>query len=486
MSNLGIDWQHVLGPICDSNTSFSIDEIEAVEQALQNYPDRAVRLSSPDIELPFENSIVPWFALGRYVDLGKVRPGGFLHYAAGDYYIQDAGSMLALALLDTKPGQSICDTCAAPGGKSTGALEQLQGEGYLVANEVIGSRLSVLGLSLARSRFGNYLVTNLEVTELCSAASGKFDRVIVDAPCSGQSMLVRGKQSMTSFSATQIEHNRARQSQIIENASRLVIPGGKMIYSTCTFSFDENEGILIEFLEKHPEWKLVEHPDLANWQSPALPGSYRLWPHRDRCAGAFAAALQLDQQATRENADHGNHSTAKRIVQKPPRRQNQKKNPPGVKPPSVWQLSSFDTESLEWLAPESRQLLKSKPESLWQRGDRLHLMPEEAGATLIAQAVGGLPFAELRNQRPEPHFAAGVKDDPRCTPAQSIALSDNEAIHYIAGQSLHLSGSREEWGVEGWVHITWQGRSLGWGKVANHTLKNHFPKPLRQANLSIE
>lgn len=239
-----INWPYVLGPLLTS-ANFDAVELADLETAIGQYSSRAVRIHpSTQAALPFETEPIPWFDRGRWLNDSQCRPGAFLNYAAGDYYIQDAGSMLALALCDAKPGQWICDTCAAPGGKSSGLLEALGGSGLVVSNEVIRSRLEILELTNARTGHSNYVVVNAEVENLADMCSDVFDCVVVDAPCTGQSMLARGKQSLAAFSAKQIQHSAARQQRILRAAAELVKPGGRLVYSTCTFAFAENEEMI--------------------------------------------------------------------------------------------------------------------------------------------------------------------------------------------------------------------------------------------------
>ncbi len=295
-----INWPFVLGPILSTESeepknrgTLTPSEVVELERSIDQYSPRAVRLlpTVRPADLPFASEPIPWFERGRWLTDSQCRPGAFLHYAAGDYYIQDAGSMLALALCDIQPGQWVCDTCAAPGGKSSAVLESLGGTGLVVANEVIRSRLEILELTLARTGNSNYVVFNSEVEPLANLCMDLFDCVIVDAPCTGQSMVARGKQSLASFSAKQIEHSAARQQRILRAAGELVKSGGRLVYSTCTFAFAENEAIIAFFRSEHPDWTPLQVPKLSPWASPGQEGCYRLWPHRDRCAGAFAAAL---------------------------------------------------------------------------------------------------------------------------------------------------------------------------------------------------
>ena len=366
MNTDSIDWQAVLGPEIFGSMGSELPELQA---GVLGHSPRAIRLTRAvdPVGLPFATSQVPWFSNGRYVAEPNVRPGQFLQHAAGDYYVQDAGSMLALALCDVQPGQIVCDACAAPGGKSTGLLEQLDGCGALVANEVTMSRLAPLRLALARSGMCNYLLTNHELGRLAELYGSSFHCVLVDAPCTGQSMVVRGKQSMSAFLESQICHSSARQRKIIEATAKLVKPGGRMVYSTCTFSWAENEQIIREFLATHPGWKILRFPELHAWECSHEPGCYRLWPHRDRAAGAFAAALQkLEEPRDACSPIHSRFASPR------------------------WRPLSRSCTVPAWLTA-------AEADSLYRYEEEVHRFPSGIDSDWIANSRAGSPVAQLKS-----------------------------------------------------------------------------------------
>jgi len=471
-----IDWQLVLGPLAESCPAA---EWEQLSQATTQHPQRAIRLHprrSID-ELPFEVEAVPWCQQGYFLKSADIRPGEFLHFAAGDYYIQDAGSMLPLAISEITPGQWVCDTCASPGGKSTGALEQLNGTGLLVANEVIGSRLAILQLALARAGYGNYLVTNLDVDRLTGHMAGRFDCVLVDAPCTGQSMVVRGKQSLASYSATQIEHSSARQRRIIRAAAELVKPGGRLVYSTCTFSFAENEQIVQELAEEQARWQFKRFEHLQAWETPNFEGCYRLWPHRDGCAGAFAAALvcthdrsiPADDNAGRADDNPGQTGWAAGRVHA-----TQGHSSPG--PKRIWTELAERPAGLEWLEEQTLAAVDNPPEVWSARGEQLHRFAADLPAEWLVVANGGVPVAERKGERLEPLYGSAVLQRPDLKHRLRIELEDLDAARYVAGEAIRFSSAES-----GWCLVCWRGRPLAWGKLAGGILKNHYPKAMRQA-----
>ena len=272
-------------------------EVDAFRAAIQQHSPRAIRIRSDrQSSLDSFNSLeaVPWYAPGRLVRSQQGRPSQSLHYAAADYYIQDAGSMLALALLDAQPHEVICDLCAAPGGKASGIGERLDEGGFLLANEPIASRIAILRFAMARTGNPRYAVTQQDPALIASRFAGCFDAVLVDAPCSGQAMVAKGKRDDNAFDQRQIEHSARRQRRILLEACKLLRVGGRLIYSTCTFAVEENEMQLRFLREQFPDaWEPIDSPGLRPWASRIEPGCYRVWPHRDPTSGAFAGGLKL-------------------------------------------------------------------------------------------------------------------------------------------------------------------------------------------------
>ncbi|MBL7182647.1 MAG: RsmB/NOP family class I SAM-dependent RNA methyltransferase, partial [Pirellulales bacterium] len=279
------------------------DEQVVLAEALRARPPKAVRVRLPQAHgpasdgfLPFSSEPVPWYSAGFFCNETH-QPGRFLEHAAGAYFIQDAGSMLALRLLDVQPHEWVADVCAAPGGKASAILEKVgPGSGFLLANEPIRGRVPALEFNLARVGFPRYCVTSKDPERLDLQWAQQFDAVLVDAPCTGQMLVGRGRQSFAAFSDSQVTHSAARQQRIVSAAAQLVRPGGRLVYSTCTFAPAENEDVIETFLTTHDGWCVETVSELQQWQTPRSPGGYRLYPHRDRCAGAYAVRLRLTEK----------------------------------------------------------------------------------------------------------------------------------------------------------------------------------------------
>lgn len=459
-----LNWQSILGPILSSARLTAV-ELSELTEAVCGHARRAVRLL-PGVDpatLPFATQPVPWLERGRWLVDSNCRPGSFLEYAVGQYYIQDAASMLALALCQPQPGDWICDLCAAPGGKATGLLEQLKGCGLLVANEVIRSRLELLELALARAGRPNYMVTNMEVEPFTAHFSGAFNCVMVDAPCTGQTMVGRGKQTLSAFSERQMEHSAARQQRILQAAAELVRPGGRLVYSTCTFSYAENERLIAWFRQQYPDWCPIQLPELQTWSSPEHPGCYRLWPHRDGCSGGFAAGLLRPDETRPFSVSH-----ASRTERKPPSRV-------GAPAGKQFDACKIAAREIPWLQFQST----TDGLQLLRRQHELHYFDQQLPASWIDVAHAGVVIAEERGQAWHPCYASSVVEVGDWRSSGQIELDDAQAIAFCEGSAVRLDSSREL--PAAWMVARWMQRPLSWGKLVDGVLKNHLPKLLRKS-----
>lgn len=456
-----------LGPLADLFTAADLEDLSC---AIEQHGYRCVRPRVSLDQLPFKTQPVPWTTLGRFLIDNQIRPGSFLQFAAGDYAVQDAASLLPLTLMQLQPGQSVIDCCAAPGGKSAAILEQLDGTGLLVSNEVIASRIDTLQLTLARTGYINYMLTHQPIDRLTDAMSDQFDCVLVDAPCSGQSLVGRGKQSLSAFSEHQVNHCAARQQTILESAIQLVRPGGRLVYSTCTFAYAENEAIVSWLRDRLPGWQPVVLDELSRWQTPSHAGCYRLWPHRDHCAGGFAAALIRPEAATKflpVSASSPGHSPSYSSPQASRRA------------PRAWQAAP-DTKFLSDFITSTSSVLTSN--RLFAQQHQLSYFDQSIPDEWISLAHVGIEVAAEFGQHWQPAYPIAVlntRSRALIEPQQLTSLSDQEALTYFTGTSIHRGGST------GWQVVTWRDRALGWSKQVGTQLKNHLPKPLRQPNLKL-
>jgi 16S rRNA C967 or C1407 C5-methylase (RsmB/RsmF family)/NOL1/NOP2/fmu family ribosome biogenesis protein len=410
-------------------------------------------------EIPFSVDPVPWFEAGRFAK-ETAQPGRYLQHAAGAYFVQDAGSMLALKLLAAQPHEVIADVCAAPGGKATSILETVgPGTGFLLANEPIRGRMAALQWTLGRVGFSRYATCQYDVEQLAERLAGCFDKVLVDAPCSGQTLVGRGKQSTSAFEGSQVQHSAARQKRIILAAAQLVRPGGRLVYSTCTFATEENEQVAQFLIDEDNRWKVVEVAELQEWASQIDPGGYRLWPEKDRCAGAYAICLELSK-ADAEIQDALSISDQNLSI---PSYSSLKKS--GTASGVGGRLPSEVGDVLE-LAGGLENFASIGAGRQWFG------IPSDAPDWLEQIHFSGSEIAYQPAKVWLPAHALGLRRESSWQARSSIELDDSEAQRYLQGLTLE---AREP----GWSVVHWQGHPLGWIHSNLQRANNSLPQAAR-------
>ena len=344
--------------------------------------------------------------------------------------------MAPVALLDPQPGERVCDLCAAPGGKSTQIAGRMGGEGFLLCNEWSPKRAKILSRNIERMGVSNALVTNENVENLAKRFAGFFDRVLVDAPCSGEGMFRKEEAAVTDWSQETVEMCARRQAEILNSAAKLVRPGGRLVYSTCTFAPEEDEGAVAAFLESHPDFspEILETP----WFAPVENGGHRMWPHKLLGEGHFAAVLRKNEGEEGDPPISG-----------------------GEKLPKEW---------LSFAKEMGIQLPEGKAVSF---GQNLFWAPAEMPDIQKLKVLRpGLELGEVKKGRFEPAHALALwlKD---CANVQSYGADSEEMKAYIHGEVV----SSEK---KGWCLVQADGYSIGWGKGDGRVLKNHYPKGLRR------
>ena len=414
------------------------EEYEAFLQSLERPRAVALRfnpLKGEKPDLPFVGESVPWENQGYYYDPDS-RPGLHVYHEAGVYYLQEASAMSAVALLDPKPYERVCDLCAAPGGKTTQIAGRMQGDGFLLCNEYSPKRAKILSRNIERLGVANALVTNETVENLAERLEGFFDRVLVDAPCSGEGMFRKEEAAVTDWSQETVEMCARRQADILDSAAKLLKSGGRLVYSTCTFAPEENELAVEAFLERHPEFT-PEYVD-APWFTPAGVGMFRLWPHKLLGEGHFAAVL-------RKNA--GKEEDVDLLS--------------GTKLPKEW--TDFAKE-LGIRLPDGKAVMF---------GQNLYWAPEDMPELKKLKVLRpGLELGEVKKGRFEPAHALALwlKD---CKNTESYAPDSAEMATYIHGDVVPSN-------KKGWCLVKAGDYSIGWGKGDGRVLKNHYPKGLRR------
>ena len=251
-------------------------------------------------QAPFALRQIPWVKEGYFYGEGDI-PARHPYYAAGLYYLQEPSAMTPASRLPVEPGERVLDLCAAPGGKATALGAALGGQGLLVANDISNSRARALLRNLELFGISNAFVTSETPAKLAEVFPGFFDKILVDAPCSGEGMFRKDPAVMKTWEAGRPEYFAGLQREIVRQAVRMLRPGGKMLYSTCTFSREENEGTISWLLKEFPEMELLPmegyegfdggRPQWGDGNS-ALTRCVRIWPHKMDGEGHFLALLE--------------------------------------------------------------------------------------------------------------------------------------------------------------------------------------------------
>jgi len=408
------------------------------------------------------------YVAGGFIVSGEAQAGKHPYHHAGAYYMQDPGAMSAVAAVPDEfwdvDSLKILDLCAAPGGKTTqlAALCAKKG-GVVLSNEYVTARSKILAGNVERMGLRNVAVTNLDSKFIAEWYPNFFDLVVVDAPCSGEGMYRKNDNALSEWSLENVEMCATRQKEIIENAAKNVAAGGYLLYSTCTYSTEENEGVVAEFLDAHPDFKLCEcnkkvssHTadgiDVSGGKHPELAFCRRFYPHVCRGEGQFVALLKLE--------DEGERTEGKDFFKEP------------------------DKKDMEAAQAFAKETLGRKLEGICVVGGNLAVF-EHRGKLHLPQrglVAAGVTLGECRKGRIIPHhhyFTAYGNEllSKYCTEADSEAV-----LHYIAGEEIdipaELSGYTALLFKVGDSEIT-----LGGGKAVGGRLKNYYPKGLRQLNL---
>lgn len=394
----------------------------------------------------FLSKKVPWTENGYYYK-EEDRPGKHPFHEAGVYYIQEASAMASAVYLDAQPGERVLDLCAAPGGKSTQIADAMQGKGLLVSNEINPSRAKSLSENIERMGIKNALVVSHEPAFLAQRFPEYFDRILVDAPCSGEGMFRKNEETVREWSCENVLMCAQRQAEILENAAVMLRPGGRMVYSTCTFSTEENEETISGFLKMHPEFE-IEEVEKFSGMAPGMPPlekAVRLWPHKLEGEGHFLASLKKEgYQPIQAESLYGEEK--------------------GISP----------KDCKDWLAFKEQYIKTNLNGVYFKLGDQLYLLPKGAPSLKGLKVLRpGLHLGTFKKNRFEPSHALALALKPKETVC-CYGLSVNEAADYIAGNTFLTEGEK------GWYLITVEGYSLGWGKLAGNVMKNHYPKGLRK------
>jgi 16S rRNA C967 or C1407 C5-methylase (RsmB/RsmF family)/NOL1/NOP2/fmu family ribosome biogenesis protein len=396
---------------------------------------------------------VPWCPEAFFLPTG-VRVGDTPAHAAGLCYVQEPSALAVGMALDVRPGQRVLDLAAAPGGKTTLVAGRLGDRGVVVANEVQRSRVQALAGNLDRWGSPRTMLAAESVAGLAERLPGGFDRVLLDAPCSGEGLFRRNPAAAAQWRPGQVRGSAARQRALLADAAHLVRPGGVLVYATCTFAAEENERQVAGFLAAHPDWQLLEvpwyegfTPGRPDWSpdGPAdLARTVRLWPHHLRGEGHFIAKL-------------GRPATPVSPIERA-----SGNLPPRGRGPVADAWRGFAAEALE-----------GEPGAVTVVGERAYRVADEELAGVGVRWVRpGLLVGRARPGRFEPAHALAMAVGVAAA-RRTRRLDDRQAAAWLRGEALGHQGP------DGWTLVTWARWPLGWGRAVGGSLKNHYPKGLR-------
>lgn len=387
---------------------------------------------------------VPWCREGYYVTK-EIANGKSPFHVGGLFYFQEPSAMAPAEALGIEPGDYVLDLCAAPGGKATAAGAKLCGEGILVANEIIPKRSAILSENIERMGIRNAVVTNESPLTLSKKYPGFFNKIIVDAPCSGEGMFRKEPGAVAEWSAAHTESCAVRQKNILDCAAELLAPGGRMVYSTCTFAPCENEGVTDCILEKYPCLRLAEtgmeylSEGEGKWIGAKndMSRTRRIFPHRQKGEGHFLAVFEKDGEfVPKKSEKSGKPNEAEKLFRE------------------------FEQKYL-------RTRLSGEFVSF---GEKLWLLPRGIDIDKIKVVRAGLLLGNCKKGRFEPSHALAMAIEPEQVKNR---YETEEIERYLRGETLSAE-------VTGWCVVLYHGVSIGWAKGTDGILKNHFLKYLRR------
>jgi hypothetical protein len=390
---------------------------------------------------------IPWCKEGFYYDGESVRPAKHPYYAAGLYYIQEPSAMSTGAMLPVEPGDRVADLCAAPGGKSTQVAAKLKGKGVLVTNDISASRCKALLKNIEVSGVSNAIITNEDPKNLAEKFEGYFNKIIVDAPCSGEGMFRKDDSAVKSWETHKTEFCCGLQRDILKSAAKMLSNDGYIAYSTCTFAPEEDEGMIQEFLNENREFEIIEidkscgfddgHPEWIENGSDELKKCGRLMPYKIKGEGHFLCLLHKKGKYTEPLVNRDNTVNDKK-------------------------LADYYDFMKKYMNIEIK-------DNLVLHKDSLFCVPECLNLKGLRVMRSGLFLGNLKTKRFEPSQAFAMtlkKEDAKLT--VDFSLDDENLKRYMRGESFTVDCE------DGWALVCVNSYPLGWGKVQRGRLKNKY------------
>ncbi len=437
------------------------DDYADFESALAEPPVRGIRKNPIKCRADLSDSDLPITPLsyynGGYSLDEDIAIGRTPEHHSGMIYAQDPGAMSTVGAVDVPRGAFVLDTCAAPGGKASQLAAEIGEEGFLVANEYVPKRAKIIVGNFERLGIGNAMVTSLDTAELARYFNGAFDLVLCDAPCSGEGMFRKSQNALDDWSEENVRSCAKRQREILDNIAPLVRPGGYLLYSTCTYSLEENEMTVDSFLSRHGDFTLeAVKPELEAVTSdgivfegaehPELKLCRRFYPHVSCGEGQFVALLRRSEKSPKMQS----------IVYKDT-----------AKPISKEECRIIDDFFQENLIEAPRGRIVKHGENIVLIRHGCPLLPKSVFmyGTLIGEISKGI-------LKPAHHFFSVYGELFKLR--SELSGDVDRLAAYLRGEEIKcdLDG-------RGWCVLTYRGATLGGGKLSGGVIKNHYPKGLR-------
>lgn len=409
--------------------------------AIENIAKKSLRINTLHENSFYEphKSMLQKFSFGNqlYYYNEKLKHG--LYHECGAYYSQEASAMLPVLVLDAKPGENILDLCAAPGSKSTQIAEQMQQKGILYCNEINRNRANILSENIKRLGIKNAIILSMSPRELQKHFCNYFDAILVDAPCSGEGMFRKNSNAIDEWSLEHTIGCSIRQKEILDSAEYMLKPGGRLVYSTCTLNTAENEEVISYITQKHNlklgEFKITKDLNSRN-------GMLKVWPHRFNGEGHFIAKLQKNFAEYKEQL-------------------------PNIMSSS---LTKADVEVFNAFCKE-RKIKGFIPN--FKYNEYLMCIPTLSlkGLNLVD---AGVRLGTIKNKLffPNHSFAQAIHQND----VKYLSLDEQQAKDYLSGKTINCNISENI----GFILLRYNGYNIGWGKINNGVIKNHYPKHLRK------
>ena len=423
------------------------DEYEVFLREYEKDPVRGIRFNplkcSKETFLkcfPFLKEASPYspFSYIFPEEAGKIGQHPFHH--AGAVYSQEPSAAAAVTALAPQPGDMVLDLCAAPGGKSTQIAALLQGKGLIWSNEIVRNRAQVLLSNMERIGVRNGVISSCGPDQLCQGMEGFFDCVLVDAPCSGEGMFRKDSRAVEEWSPEHSASCAVRQRAILESAAKALKPGGRLVYSTCTFAPEENEETVLAFLQGNPSFELLDTGLSGGW--PSMGKMRRIYP-MDGGEGHFIALMK--------------------------KKEGESFLPPPYK---AGTLSMEKAARALW-----NEIMKTPfPGNVEQGGNFLYILPEGLPSYKgFGILRAGVQAFEIKGSRLEPCHHLFMASSPEAVRNRvNFSWNAPETAAFLRGEEIDVSSS-----LKGWVGVSVEGVMLGFGKASGGKLKNRYPKGLR-------